>query len=98
MDFLGIPSCAGFGLHADSYRYDFMTFLLIFYEHVTLRFFSLPCRFLIFPDMGRSLHSVIEKENKPLSESVVLQLACRIVSVLLDVCLSGGLHDSGNRV
>uniref|UniRef100_A0A3P9KEU6 VRK serine/threonine kinase 3 n=1 Tax=Oryzias latipes TaxID=8090 RepID=A0A3P9KEU6_ORYLA len=58
MDFLGIPSCAGFGLHADSYR------------------------FLIFPDMGRSLHSVIEKENKPLSEIVVLQLACRILDVL----------------
>ncbi|XP_024151324.1 inactive serine/threonine-protein kinase VRK3 isoform X1 [Oryzias melastigma] len=58
LDFLGIPSCSGFGLHADSYR------------------------FLIFPNMGRSLHSVIEKESKPLPEKVVLQLACRILDVL----------------
>ncbi|XP_037552014.1 inactive serine/threonine-protein kinase VRK3 [Nematolebias whitei] len=58
MDFLGIPSCVGFGLHADSYR------------------------FLIFPNMGRSLHSVIEEENKLLSEEDVLQLTCRILDVL----------------
>uniref|UniRef100_A0A3B5AZ21 VRK serine/threonine kinase 3 n=2 Tax=Stegastes partitus TaxID=144197 RepID=A0A3B5AZ21_9TELE len=58
MDFLGIPSCVGFGLHADSYR------------------------FLIFPSMGQSLHSVIEEENEPLSQKVVLQLACRILDVL----------------
>uniref|UniRef100_A0A8C6LEY7 VRK serine/threonine kinase 3 n=1 Tax=Nothobranchius furzeri TaxID=105023 RepID=A0A8C6LEY7_NOTFU len=58
MDFLGIPTCVGFGLHADSYR------------------------FLIFPNMGRSLHSVIEEQNEPLSEKVVLQLACRILDVL----------------
>ncbi|KAM4593502.1 serine/threonine-protein kinase VRK3 isoform 1-T1 [Odontesthes bonariensis] len=58
MDFLGIPSCVGFGLHVDSYR------------------------FLIFPDMGRSLHSVIEEQNELLSEKVVLQLACRILDVL----------------
>lgn len=58
MDFLGIPSCVGFGLHADSYR------------------------FLIFPSMGRSLHSVTEQENELLSEKLVLQLACRILDVL----------------
>ncbi|MEQ2228917.1 hypothetical protein ILYODFUR_013578 [Ilyodon furcidens] len=58
MDFLGIPSCVGFGLHADSYR------------------------FLIFPNMGRSLQSVIEEENELLSEKAVLQLACRILDVL----------------
>ncbi|CAI5645607.1 unnamed protein product [Oreochromis niloticus] len=58
LDFLGIPSCVGFGLHTDSYR------------------------FLIFPSMGESLHSIIEKENQPLSEEVVLQLAYRILDVL----------------
>ncbi|XP_030578540.1 serine/threonine-protein kinase VRK3 isoform X2 [Archocentrus centrarchus] len=58
LDFLGIPSCVGFGLHTDSYR------------------------FLIFPSMGRSLHSIIEEENEPLPEKVVLQLAYRILDVL----------------
>ncbi|TKS70125.1 Ras-related protein [Collichthys lucidus] len=58
MDFLGIPSCAGFGLHADSHR------------------------FLIFPNMGRSLQSVREEEDDLLSEKVVLQMACRILDVL----------------
>uniref|UniRef100_A0A671YKY3 VRK serine/threonine kinase 3 n=1 Tax=Sparus aurata TaxID=8175 RepID=A0A671YKY3_SPAAU len=58
MDFLGIPSCVGFGPHADSYR------------------------FLIFPDMGQSLQSVMEEEDELLSETVVLQLACRILDVL----------------
>ncbi|XP_026175670.1 serine/threonine-protein kinase VRK3 isoform X2 [Mastacembelus armatus] len=58
MDFLGIPSCAGFGLHADSYR------------------------FLIFPNMGQSLRSVIEIKNEFLSEKSVLQLTCRILDVL----------------
>lgn len=58
MDFLGIPSCVGFGLHADSYR------------------------FLIFPNMGQSLQSVIEDEDEPLSEKAVLQLSCRILDVL----------------
>lgn len=57
MDFLGIPSCVGFGLHADSYR------------------------FLIFPNMGQSLQSVM-KEGELLSEKTVLQLACRILDVL----------------
>lgn len=58
MDFLGIPSCVGFGRHAESYR------------------------FLVFPSIGQSLQSFIEEENRPLSEKVVLQLACRIVDVL----------------
>ncbi|XP_038164537.1 inactive serine/threonine-protein kinase VRK3 isoform X2 [Cyprinodon tularosa] len=58
MDFLGIPSCVGFGLHADLYR------------------------FLVFPNMGCSLQSVLEEENEPLSERAVLQLACRILDVL----------------
>ncbi|XP_068595371.1 serine/threonine-protein kinase VRK3-like isoform X1 [Brachionichthys hirsutus] len=57
MAFLGIPSCVGFGLHADSYR------------------------FLIFPDMGQSLQSLM-KEDELLSEEAVLQLACRILDVL----------------
>uniref|UniRef100_A0AAQ4QY32 VRK serine/threonine kinase 3 n=1 Tax=Gasterosteus aculeatus aculeatus TaxID=481459 RepID=A0AAQ4QY32_GASAC len=60
MDFLGIPSCVGFGLHAESYRC----------ENV----------FLIFPNMGQSLQSAIEKEAELPSEKAVLQLACRIVS------------------
>ncbi|XP_041839758.1 inactive serine/threonine-protein kinase VRK3 isoform X2 [Melanotaenia boesemani] len=58
MDFLGIPPCVGFGLHADSYR------------------------FLIFPNIGRSLRSVIEEENNLLPEKVVLQLVCRLLDVL----------------
>uniref|UniRef100_A0A3Q2QK17 VRK serine/threonine kinase 3 n=1 Tax=Fundulus heteroclitus TaxID=8078 RepID=A0A3Q2QK17_FUNHE len=58
MDFLGIPNCVGFGLHADSYR------------------------FLVFPNMGSSLQSVMEEGNKLLSEEAVLQLACRLLDVL----------------
>ncbi|XP_061101866.1 inactive serine/threonine-protein kinase VRK3 isoform X1 [Conger conger] len=57
MDVLGIPSCVGFGLHADSYR------------------------FLIFPNMGRTLQSIVE-EGRVLSEKAVLQLSCRILDVL----------------
>ncbi|XP_062242563.1 inactive serine/threonine-protein kinase VRK3 isoform X2 [Platichthys flesus] len=57
MDFLGIPSCVGFGPHADSYR------------------------FLIVPNMGQSLQSVID-EDDGLAEKSVLQLACRLVDVL----------------
>ncbi|KAJ8337791.1 hypothetical protein SKAU_G00367570 [Synaphobranchus kaupii] len=57
MDFLGIPSCVGFGLHADSYR------------------------FLIFPNMGQTLQSIVE-EGRVLSEKAVLQLSCRILDVL----------------
>ncbi|XP_021163468.2 inactive serine/threonine-protein kinase VRK3 isoform X1 [Fundulus heteroclitus] len=58
MDFLGIPNCVGFGLHADSYR------------------------FLVFPNMGSSLQSVMEEGNGLLSEEAVLQLACRLLDVL----------------
>ncbi|KAM3625941.1 uncharacterized protein V6R79_020165 [Siganus canaliculatus] len=58
MDFLGIPSCVGFGLHADSYR------------------------FLIFPNMGESLQSIMKEEDECISEKAVLQLACRILDVL----------------
>ncbi|XP_071344435.1 serine/threonine-protein kinase VRK3 isoform X2 [Trachinotus anak] len=58
MDFLGIPSCVGFGPHSDSYR------------------------FLIFPNMGQSLQSVIEEEDDFLSEKAVLQLSCRLLDVL----------------
>ncbi|XP_043994154.1 inactive serine/threonine-protein kinase VRK3 isoform X5 [Gambusia affinis] len=58
LDFLGIPPCVGFGLHADLYR------------------------FLVFPDMGCSLQSILEEENELLSEMAVLQLACRILDVL----------------
>ncbi|KAK1891311.1 Inactive serine/threonine-protein kinase VRK3 [Dissostichus eleginoides] len=39
-------------------------------------------RFLIFPNMGQSLHSVMEEEDELLSEKAVLQLACRILDVL----------------
>ncbi|XP_062405864.1 inactive serine/threonine-protein kinase VRK3 isoform X2 [Sardina pilchardus] len=39
-------------------------------------------RFLVFEDMGQSLHSIIQSETKPLSQKVVLMLACRILDVL----------------
>ncbi|XP_076144055.1 serine/threonine-protein kinase VRK3 isoform X1 [Alosa pseudoharengus] len=39
-------------------------------------------RFLVFEDMGQSLHSIIQNETKPLSQKVVLMLACRILDVL----------------
>uniref|UniRef100_G3PTJ5 VRK serine/threonine kinase 3 n=1 Tax=Gasterosteus aculeatus aculeatus TaxID=481459 RepID=G3PTJ5_GASAC len=68
MDFLGIPSCVGFGLHAESYR------------------------FLIFPNMGQSLQSAIEKEAELPSEKAVLQLACRIVNFCQIVYLVGYCH------
>ncbi|XP_036442294.1 inactive serine/threonine-protein kinase VRK3 [Colossoma macropomum] len=57
MDFLGIPSCVGFGLH-DTYR------------------------FLIFPDMGQTLQSVMDIEKKCLPEKAVLQLALRLLDAL----------------
>lgn len=38
-------------------------------------------RFLVFPNMGQSLQSVMEEEEKLLSETAVLHLACRIVGV-----------------
>lgn len=40
-------------------------------------------RFLIFSNMGQSLQSVMEEEKMLLSETTVLQLACRIVGVSL---------------
>ncbi|XP_029000422.1 inactive serine/threonine-protein kinase VRK3 isoform X2 [Betta splendens] len=39
-------------------------------------------RFLIFPDMGQTLHSIIEEEDDLLSEKDVLHLAYRILDVL----------------
>ncbi|CAB1339376.1 unnamed protein product, partial [Coregonus sp. 'balchen'] len=53
MDFLGIPSCVGFGLHADSYS------------------------------MGQTLQSFMDEGEGILSEKVVLQLACRVLDVLV---------------
>ncbi|XP_061599878.1 inactive serine/threonine-protein kinase VRK3 [Cololabis saira] len=58
MDFLGIPPCAGFGPHADSYR------------------------FVIFPNIGSSLYSIMEENDQLLSEKAVLQLACRLLDAL----------------
>ncbi|XP_028824750.1 serine/threonine-protein kinase VRK3 isoform X1 [Denticeps clupeoides] len=57
MDFLGIPSCVGFGLH-DTYR------------------------FLVFPDMGQTLQSILDEVGGSLREAAVLQLSCRILDVL----------------
>ncbi|XP_032892175.1 inactive serine/threonine-protein kinase VRK3 [Amblyraja radiata] len=58
MTFLGIPSCVGFGLHENTYR------------------------FLVFPNLGHSLQSIIEKNKMPLSEKAVFQLSCKIIDVL----------------
>ncbi|KAL4613667.1 inactive serine/threonine-protein kinase VRK3 [Arapaima gigas] len=58
MDFLGIPACEGFGLHADTYR------------------------FLIFPNMGRTLQSVMEESGQLLSQKAMLQISCHILDVL----------------
>ncbi|XP_042351134.1 inactive serine/threonine-protein kinase VRK3 isoform X2 [Plectropomus leopardus] len=68
MDFLGIPSCVGFGLHAESYR------------------------FLIFPNMGQSLQSIMEEEDELLSEKTVLQLACRVLDVLQYIHFNEYVH------
>ncbi|XP_072516787.1 serine/threonine-protein kinase VRK3 [Salminus brasiliensis] len=57
MDFLGIPSCVGFGVH-DTYR------------------------FLIFPDMGQTLQSLMDKKMESLPERAVLQLALRLLDAL----------------
>lgn len=88
MDFLGIPSCVGFGPHADSYRCGGNIYLHIIWKYLCINlsfgftsFFFLCHRFLIFPNMGQSLQSVIEEEEDHLSEKTVLQLACRLVSV-----------------
>ncbi|XP_055010511.1 inactive serine/threonine-protein kinase VRK3 isoform X2 [Boleophthalmus pectinirostris] len=68
MDFIGLPQCIGFGLHADSYR------------------------FLVFPNMGHSLLSLMNKQNRSLSEVTVLQLACRILDVLLYIHSNEYVH------
>ncbi|XP_067905611.1 inactive serine/threonine-protein kinase VRK3 [Heterodontus francisci] len=39
-------------------------------------------RFLVFPNLGNSLHSILEKTRKPLSEKAVLQLSYRMIDVL----------------
>ncbi|KAL7406632.1 hypothetical protein ABVT39_023684 [Epinephelus coioides] len=84
MDFLGIPSCVGFGLHAESYRCEYLhgiskTLTLTLGSSVRFFFF---CRFLIFPNMGQSLQSIMEGVNQLRSEKTVLQLACKILDVL----------------
>lgn len=88
LDFLGIPSCLGFGLHAESYRCENGAVT----EEQThersnpnlspqvLMCFIFP-RFLVFADMGQSLQAIMEEENELLTEQTVLQLAYRIVSV-----------------
>lgn len=87
MDFLGIPPCVGFGLHADSYRFGTKesSFWSLSSEKtsLTLMCCCLSYRFLIFSNMGGSLQSFLEEEKKLLSEATVLQLACRIVGVRL---------------
>uniref|UniRef100_UPI00398EB5F3 serine/threonine-protein kinase VRK3 n=1 Tax=Pristiophorus japonicus TaxID=55135 RepID=UPI00398EB5F3 len=39
-------------------------------------------RFLVFPNLGNSLHSILEKNKKPLSDKAVLQLSYRMIDVL----------------
>ncbi|XP_062868910.1 inactive serine/threonine-protein kinase VRK3 isoform X2 [Trichomycterus rosablanca] len=39
-------------------------------------------RFLIFPDMGQTLLSVMDTEKEPLPERAALQLACRLLDAL----------------
>lgn len=68
MDFLGLPQCVSFGLHADSYR------------------------FLIFPNMGQSLQSLLSKQNRLLSEITVLQLASRLIDILLYIHSNEYVH------
>ncbi|XP_053936662.1 inactive serine/threonine-protein kinase VRK3 isoform X2 [Cuculus canorus] len=55
---LGIPSCLGFGLHADSYR------------------------FLVFPDLGRTLQSVLNDSFQPLREKAAFQIMVRLLDCL----------------
>lgn len=91
MDFLGIRSCVGFGLHADSYRCEKCIWIFTHkvYTYMKEFYFNLGgsaiCfffnRFLIFPNMGQSLQSVMEDEDELLPEKAALQLACRIVGV-----------------
>ncbi|XP_072320621.1 serine/threonine-protein kinase VRK3 isoform X2 [Eucyclogobius newberryi] len=49
-------------------------------------------RFLVFPNMGQSLLSLMNKHNKLLSEATVLQLACRILDVLLYIHSNEYVH------
>lgn len=46
LDFLGIPSCVGFGLHADSYRFVNLNSALIF--HVFQRLELYPADSVVF--------------------------------------------------
>lgn len=105
MDFLGIPSCVGFGLHSDSYRCENRVCILTHKLHMWEVYFHCKLwsvcalflyRFLIFPNMGQSLQSIMEEENETLAEKTVLQLACRIVSVgffwWLGHCMLASLH------
>lgn len=56
---LAIPTCVGFGIHQDKYR------------------------FLVFPSLGRSLQSALDNNPKHVvSESCVLQVACRLLDAL----------------
>lgn len=57
IDFLGIPSCMGFGIYEAN-------------------------RFLVFPNMGQTLQSIIDERTCPLSEKAVLQLALRLLDSL----------------
>ncbi|KAG7327134.1 hypothetical protein KOW79_008740 [Hemibagrus wyckioides] len=57
LNFLGIPSSVGFGLH-ETYR------------------------FLIFPDMGCTLQSLLDTQTASLSEREVLKLALRLLDAL----------------
>ncbi|XP_048403095.1 inactive serine/threonine-protein kinase VRK3-like isoform X1 [Stegostoma tigrinum] len=40
------------------------------------------CRFLVFPNLGNSLHSILDKTKKSLSKKAVLQLVYRMIDVL----------------
>ncbi|XP_069726360.1 serine/threonine-protein kinase VRK3 [Phaenicophaeus curvirostris] len=55
---LGIPSCLGFGLHADSYR------------------------FLVFPELGRTLQSVLNDGFQLLREKAAFQIMVRLLDCL----------------
>ncbi|XP_055085591.1 inactive serine/threonine-protein kinase VRK3 isoform X2 [Periophthalmus magnuspinnatus] len=68
MDFIGLPQCIGFGLHANSYR------------------------FLVFPNMGHSLQSLMNNQNTLLSEVTVLQLACRLLDILVYIHSNEYIH------
>jgi len=46
--------------------------------------YTLPCRFLVFPSIGKPLQTALEEGAGTLSEKAVLQLALRLVSVPLN--------------